>query len=86
MFYTIAKTTRHILSKVSRDHYPVILLGTVKGLLATAVFLEKSRAFTSNRKPYIPPKPPNLREQTPINSHYSGFGNPWSNYFFKRKF
>ena len=30
---------RHILSQVSRDHNPKILLGSVKGLLATSKFL-----------------------------------------------
>jgi hypothetical protein len=49
---------RHILSAVSPRHDPAILLGTLKGLLATAKFLEALGAFTRNGRPITPPRPP----------------------------
>ena len=48
---------RHILTSVSRDHQAPILLGSIKGLLATAKFLKESGAFTLNGRPYEPPPP-----------------------------
>ena len=51
---------RAILSAVSRYHDAPILLGSIKGLLATAKFLEKSGAFTATGIPYIPPLNPAL--------------------------
>jgi ribonuclease HI len=52
------KDHRHILTEASRDHNPMVLLGSVKGLIATAKFLESSGAFTSEGKPYARPPPP----------------------------
>ena len=51
---------RHVLTAVSRDHHAPILLGSPKGLLATAKFLCESGAFTSTGQPYLPPNTPNL--------------------------
>jgi len=53
---------RHILTQTSRDHNPAILMGSIKGLLATAKFLEASGAFTAEGKPYFPPQPPEYPE------------------------
>jgi len=49
---------RHILTAVSRHHDAPFLLGTVKGLCATAKFLKKTGAFTATGLPYEPPPPP----------------------------
>ena len=49
---------RHVLTESSRHHHATILLGTEKGLLATAKFLLTSGAFTTNGRPYEPPTIP----------------------------
>jgi len=51
---------RAILTSVHRDHSPAILLGSIKGLLAMAKFLEISGAFTADGRPYEPPPMPVL--------------------------
>jgi ribonuclease HI len=51
---------RNILSAVSRDHDGPVLLGSIRGLLATAKFLQKTGAFTSTGQPYEPTRPPDL--------------------------
>jgi hypothetical protein len=51
---------RHLPTAVHRDHSPAILLGTTKGLLATAKFLRESGAFTATGRPYQPPQTPAL--------------------------
>jgi hypothetical protein len=48
----------HILSHASRTRDPAILLGSVKGLLATAKFLKTSGAFTTDGNPFQPTRPP----------------------------
>ena len=52
----------HLLAQASRARDPTILLGSTKGLLATAKFLKASGAFTSDGTPYIPPRPPDPPE------------------------
>jgi ribonuclease HI len=49
---------RHILSAAHRDHSPAILLGSIKGLLATAKYLKMTGAFSH-------PDRPSGREKTP---------------------
>ena len=44
------------LTPVSRLHKTLTLLGSDKGLLATANFLKSSSALTSNGRSYHPPK------------------------------
>jgi ribonuclease HI len=51
---------RPILTEVSRHHSPPALLGSTKGLLATAKFLLASGAFTSEGRPYTPPTMPDM--------------------------
>jgi hypothetical protein len=46
---------QHILCKVSQDSHIPILLGSAKGLLATAQFLLKTGAFTKSGQVYHPP-------------------------------
>jgi hypothetical protein len=50
------------LAHGSRTRDAAILLGSTKGLLATAKFLKASGAFTSDGTPYNPPRPPDLPE------------------------
>ena len=59
------KEYRYILSEATRDHDPTTLLGSVKGLLTTAKFLEKSGAFTADGAPYAPPSLPGTRIPQP---------------------
>jgi hypothetical protein len=51
---------RHLLSAVSHDHCPIILLGSTKGLLATAKLLCATGAFIATGKPYEPPHFPDI--------------------------
>jgi hypothetical protein len=51
---------RHNLSEVSRHHDAPFLLGTNKGLLATAKFAKNTGAFTATGLPYEPPPTPSM--------------------------
>jgi ribonuclease HI len=51
---------RNILTKISRDASPYVLLGSDKGLLAVAKFIEKTGAFTKEGAPYQRPSTPEL--------------------------
>jgi ribonuclease HI len=51
---------RHLLTMVSRDHQPEILLGSTKGLLATAKFLKETGAFSATGRPYQRRPPPDI--------------------------
>ena len=57
---------REFLTPVSRLHETLTLLGSDKGLLATANFLKSTGALTSNGRPYHPPKMPAIPSEVDI--------------------
>ena len=66
---------RRILSQASCDYDPGILLGSIKGLLTMAKFLEESGAFSAEGKPYSVPKLPEIPElalNVDLSNHSTG--------------
>jgi hypothetical protein len=57
--YTLQRH-RHILSTAHRDHSPAIILGSIKGLLATAKFLKITGALSRTGRPTERGKTPEL--------------------------
>ena len=62
----LADEHREFLTPVSSLHETLTLLGSDKGLLATAKFLKESGALTSNCRPYRPPNMPSLPTEVDI--------------------
>ena len=62
----LADEHREFLTPVSSLHETLTLLGSDKGLLATAKFLKESGALTSNCRPYRPPDMPYIPAEVDI--------------------
>ena len=62
----LADERREFLTPVSSPHETLTLLGSDKGLLATAKFLIESGALTSNCRPYQPPDMPSIPTEVDI--------------------